>query len=200
MNSKLKHELYINLTTMAAATPAIMTGTSHPGGDFSPHPNVKYTLRNNANVRRVASRRTSIFIYHLLTKNIVGETGVPDVPMGRTQSTVRPRLIDSVGVLRLDLLGLRGCSNPHGLRGALRPLAVHAAVVSLAGRPVATRCALARHAPTRTLGGGGVEVRDDPAQLAELSQNLVHLGLGWISGVERSGAEWSGVERSGAGT
>ena len=78
MNSKLKHELYINLMTMAAATPAIMTGTSHPGGDFSPHPNVKYTLRNNANVRRVASRRTSIFIYHLLTKNIVGDLCVRD--------------------------------------------------------------------------------------------------------------------------
>ena len=161
MNSKLKLKLYINLMTMAAATPAIMTGTSHPGGDFSPHPNVKYTLRNNANVRRVASRRTSIFIYHLLTKNIVRETGVPDVPMGRTQSTVRPRLVDSVGVLRLDLLGLRGCSNPHRLRGALGPLTVHATVPGVTGRPVATGGALTSHTLTHAPDRDRVEARDD---------------------------------------
>jgi hypothetical protein len=40
-NFLMKHETYISLRTMAAATAPTITGTSHPAGDFSPHPNVK---------------------------------------------------------------------------------------------------------------------------------------------------------------
>jgi hypothetical protein len=81
--------------------------------------------------------------------------------MGRTEPTAIRRLAYAVGVLGLDLLGLRGGSNPHGLRGALGPLTVHAAVPGVAGRPVATRGALTSHTLTHAPDRGRVEARDD---------------------------------------
>ena len=113
--------------------------------------------------------------------------------MGRTEPAPLGRLAYAVGVLGLDLLGFRGRSDPHGFRGALRPLAVHAAVPGVTGRAVATGGALTGDTLTRALdrGRGRVEARDDRPQGFQLSENLVHLG--------RSGTEWSGTEWSGAG-
>ena len=111
--------------------------------------------------------------------------------MGRTEPTAIRRLAYAVGVLRLDLPGLRGRSDPHGFRGALRPLTVHAAVLRVTGRAVATGGTLTGDTLTRALdrGRGRLEARDDPPQGFQLSENLVHLGLGEVlaGSVERSG-------------
>lgn len=101
--------------------------------------------------------------------------------MGRTEPAPLGRLAYAVGVLRLDLLGLRGRTDPHRFRGALRPLTVHAAVPGVTGRAVATGGALAGDAATHTLGRGRMEARDDRPQGFQLSENLVHLGLGGVS-------------------
>ena len=105
--------------------------------------------------------------------------------MGRTEPAPLGRLAYAVGVLRLDLLGLRGRTDPHRFRGALRPLTVHAAVPGVTGRAVATGGALAGDAATHTLGRGRgrgrLEARDDRPQGFQLSENLVHLGLGGVS-------------------
>jgi hypothetical protein len=112
--------------------------------------------------------------------------------MGRTEPTANRRLAYAVGVLGLDLLGLRGGSDPHGLRGALGPLTVHAAVPGVTSCPVATRGTLTSHAAAHTPDRrrGRVEARDDLAQLTELSEYLVH----YVS-VEsrRGGVECNGV-------
>lgn len=46
---------------MANTIAPVISGTSHPGLDFSPQPNVKYTLKNTPNVRNTISCSTFIF-------------------------------------------------------------------------------------------------------------------------------------------
>jgi hypothetical protein len=48
---------------MAAMTAAIITNSSKPGGDFLPHPIVKYTDKKTPIVRKRTSRY--IFIYNI---------------------------------------------------------------------------------------------------------------------------------------
>ena len=111
----------------------------------------------------------------MLTEKIVGECGVPDVPVGRTESTPIGRLVYAVRVLRLDLPGLRGRAGAHGLRRALGPLAMHATVARVTHRAVLTRRALARDTLTLCVRCGREEPRDDPPQGFQLSEYLVHL-------------------------
>ena len=124
----------------------------------------------------------------MLTEKIVGEPRGPDIPVGRTESTTLGRLVYAVRVLRLDLLGFRGRAGAHRLRRALRPLAVHATVPGVTHRAVATGGTLTGDAATHTLGRGRsrgrgrnrLEARDDRPQGFQLSENLVHLGLGGL--------------------
>jgi hypothetical protein len=47
---------------MANTIAPVISGISQPGLDFSPQPNVKYTLKNTPNVRNTISCSTFIFI------------------------------------------------------------------------------------------------------------------------------------------
>ena len=74
---------------MANTTAPVINGMSQPGSDFSPQPNVKYTLKNTPNALNVASNRTSIFIisehFYLITlKTTISQPGIPYITVGLT--------------------------------------------------------------------------------------------------------------------
>jgi hypothetical protein len=109
---------------MANTIAPVISGISQPGLDFSPQPNVKYTLKNTPNVLNTISCSTFIFIlsnniYFLTNEPTLSQPRIPHITVSSTQGTRFYRLLtNTVSMLRLNLLWLCDLWGLHNLGGS----------------------------------------------------------------------------------